>query len=161
MNTKRQEDLPLASQLDPVNKALLPVMRHFLNAFLTPESLGWRPALTAAVGTWGEGRGLAIAHSMQTFLSAVLKARPVPVAHNDPLDILSRGYLTSDEVDLLALIASMRTDRTGAARDIIARMTGGKVDAAIVRSGLELSCLLGSATDRPKQPFRPKLRAIS
>ena len=161
MTTDLQDGLPGVSQLDPVNKAMLPVMRHFLNAFLQPKTLGWRPALTVAIGTWGESRGLAIAYSMQAFISAVLRARPAPVTYKDPLDTLARGGLTSDEVDLMALIASMRADRTGAARDIIARLTDGKIDTAIVRSGLELSSLLGNEDTRPKQPFRPKLRAVS
>ena len=161
MTTKLPDDLSRVSQLDPVNQAILPVMRHFLNAFLQPETFGWRPALTVAIGIWGESRGLAIANRMQIFVKAVLRARPLPVTYKDPLDILARGELTSDEVDLLTLIANMRADRTGDARDIISRLTGGKIDTAIVRSGLEFCCLLGKEDIKPKQPFRPKLRTVS
>jgi hypothetical protein len=161
MSTVKQDNLPSVDQLDVVNKGLLPVMRHFLNAFLRPDSLGWRTAMAAAVGTWGEARGLAIAYSMQAFLAAVLKGRPVPINYADPLDIVARTRLTADEIDLLALIASMRRDQTASARDIIARVTGGKVDAAIVRTGLQLAGMLDPAGDRRKKPIRPKLRAVS
>ncbi|WP_045998088.1 hypothetical protein [Loktanella sp. S4079] len=133
---------PDAGQLDVVSGALLPIVRHFLNAYLNPESFGWRHAYGASAEVWGEARGLAIAHGVQQFLSAVLKARPVPVAYMDPLDIDQRETLTHDEVDLLGLIAAMRADKTAQARETIMRLTGGQVPTQLVESGLKLAAQL-------------------
>lgn len=152
--------MPNTNQLDAVNKALLPVMRHFLNAFLDPQSLGWRPALAAAAGTWGEARGLAIANAVQTFLSAVLNSRPVPLDYNDPLDLDARFLLTSDEVDLLALIATMRVDKTPQARMIVARLTGGHVEAAVVCTGLSLAAMLDPSGGKPAKVKQPVLQVV-
>ncbi|MEM9787173.1 MAG: hypothetical protein AAF801_11775 [Pseudomonadota bacterium] len=152
---------PHAEQLDAASKALLPVMRHFLNAYLHPETLGWRTGFATATGTWGEARGLAIANAVQTFLSAVLLNRPVPLRYNDPLDVDARKHLTTDEVELLALIAAMRADKTDHARTIIARLTGGSVKAAIVRTGLSLATILDPTAARPARTKRPVLRAVT
>lgn len=152
------DTVPRVDQLDAVNKALLPVMRHFLNAFLDPETLGWRAALAVAAGTWGEARGLAIAHAVQTFLSAVLNSRPVPLRYSDPLNLEDRQRLTSDEVDLLALIANMRAEKTQQSRIIITRLTGGEVKAVVVRTGLSLARMLDPTGEKPAVSKRPVLR---
>ena len=135
MTPQHADVMPRAEQLDTVNKARLPVLRHFLNAFLAPETLGWRVGLATATGTWGEARGLAIANAIQAFVAAVLKCRPVPVCYQDPLDLHARKLLSADEIDLLALISAMRRDRTDQARTLVERLTGGQVRAAVVRFG--------------------------
>jgi len=152
---------PQATQLDAVNRALLPVIRHFLDALLAPQTMGWRTALATASGTWGEARGLAIANAVQMFLTAVLRNRPVPLRYSDPLDLKDRLRLTSDEVDLLALIASMRSDTTPQSRVIIARLTGGEIRSEVVRTGLSLAALL-EPTDAQRRatPHRPTLRLV-
>jgi len=161
MNAAHAHTTPRADQLDAVNKALLPVMRHFLNAFLDPQTLGWRAALATASGTWGEARGLAIANAVQTFLSAVLNSRPVPLQYSNPLDLDKRTHLTTDEVDLLALISNMRANKTPQSRAIIARLTGGEIKSAVVRSGLTLAGLLDPSGDQPKATKRPRLHAVT
>ena len=154
--------LPFADQLDPVNAKLLPVLRHFLNAFLAPETYGWRHGYAAASGTWGQARGLAIADAMQAFLAAVLQNRPVPFIYADPLDLKERQTLLPDEVEFLALITCMRSDRTSQARIIIGRLTGGMVPAAVVRTGLSLASLLDPDQPVVRQTKRPaKLRVVS
>jgi antitoxin component of RelBE/YafQ-DinJ toxin-antitoxin module len=153
--------MPRADQLDLVNKALLPVVRHFLTAFLDPQSMGWRAALAAAAGTWGEARGLAIANAVQIFLSAVLNSRSAPLDYSDPLDIDARLQLTSDEVDLLALIAMMRAEKTKQARMIATRLTGGHVEAAVVRAGLSLAVMLDPSAQKPAHSKKPTLMAVS
>lgn len=145
--------------LDPTSRALLPVMRNVLNAYLSPETLGWRHALAAAVGTWGEPRGLAIANHVQSFLGAVLSSRPVPLIFADPMDLEARKQLTHDESILLALLTAMGREETPRARDLIARLTGGRVEAAIVRSGLSLVARL-DPMGTPKPIPRPKLQSV-
>lgn len=152
---------PRTDQLDTVNKALLPVIRHFLNAYLHPDTLGWRTGFAAAIGTWGEARGLAIANAVQVFLSSVLLNRPVPLRYNDPLDVDARQRLTPDEIDLLAMITAMRTDRTQDARRIVQRVTGGEVKAAVVRTGLALSVILDPSEAKPKRVKRPALQVVT
>lgn len=149
-----------SDQLDAVSKALLPVIRHFLNAFLCPDLQGWRYAFAAASGTWGEARGLSIAHGAQMFLETVLRSRPVPLAYSDPLDVDARQHLTPDEVDLLSLIAAMRADRTPQAREILVRLTGGHIPPRIVEQGLSLAAQLDPDTGEWKPFKRPQLTVV-
>lgn len=69
----------------------------------------------------------------------MLKYRPVPVSYIDPLDIDEREKLTTDEVDILALLTAMRSDKTEHARNIILRLTGGQIPNRIVETGLKLA----------------------
>ena len=161
MSAQSAHMAPRVDQLDAVNKALLPVIRHFLNAFLDPQTLGWRAALATAAGTWGEARGLAIANAVQAFLSAVLNSRPVPLVYCNPLDLDARTGLTLDEVDLLALIAMMRADKTPQSRESIARLTGGSILSSVVRPGLSLAILLDPSGYKPAAKKRPALRCVT
>ncbi|WP_245540930.1 hypothetical protein [Octadecabacter antarcticus] len=151
---------PRNVQLDAVSKALLPVVRHFLNAFLRPDTQGWRYAFAAASGTWGEARGLSIAHDTQKFLETILRSRPVPLTYCDPLDIDVSEHLTADEVDVLSLIAAMRADRTPQAREILASLTGGHIPPRIVEQGLSLAARLDPDTNKRRPPKRPLLAVV-
>lgn len=147
--------------LSPVDRAVLPVMRHFLDAFSEPETFAWRTGYSIAIQRWGEARGLAIANAVQVFLVSVLSKRPVPLQYNDPLDVEARQTLTQDEADLLVLLEQLRQDSARPARETIAKLTGGHVRASIVQAGLKLSQLLGPDTHvRSSQP-RPKLRCVT
>jgi hypothetical protein len=148
------------NQLDVVSRALLPVVRHFLNAFMQPDSQGWRLAFASASATWGEARGLSIANGTQTFLSTVLRARPVPLAYCDPLDIDARQHLTLDEGDVLSLLAAMRADETPKAREILARLTGGHIPSRIVSQGLLLAAQLDSDGEVLRSSKRPQLTLV-
>lgn len=148
------------SLLNPVERTVLTVMRHYLNAFITPETQGWRHAMAAATGVWGEARGLAIANAIQEFLSTVLQHRPVPLRYSDPLDLIARGYVTQDEDAVLSLIANMRHDRVALARDMIGHLTDGRIHAQVVRTGLNLANRLDPCADKGPPQKRPHLRIV-
>ncbi|MFW5654885.1 MAG: hypothetical protein ACOCYW_04465 [Roseicyclus sp.] len=142
--------------LDPVGQRLLPILRHFLRALQEGGSGAWQIGFAAAAEVWGEARGLAIAFRAQKFLAALLKSRPVPLRHADPLCPEARLTITEDEAVLLALLAQMRNDEPRRARDSIAALTGGRVEAAVVRTGLELCAILdGTPGARRGQAARP------
>jgi hypothetical protein len=145
----------------PVSQALLPIIRYFCAAFLEPGSRGWRIAYQAAIGTWGEGRGLIIAHATQDFVAQVLSSRPVPLDYTDPLDINRRDGLTADEATLLKVISHMRADATAEARRAIAELTGGPVRAGVVRTGLIIANLFSAAPATRQRHPRPALCAVS
>jgi len=146
---------------DPVSDALLPVFRHFLSAFLSPETQGWRLGFATAVGTWGDGRGLAIANGAQNFVAVVLQSRPVSIGFCDPLDLNKRIQTTADENELLDIITHMRNDETARARDAILRLTHGQIRANIVREGLVLAGHFQATGPRSKSQTSITLRAVS
>ncbi|MDE0970327.1 MAG: hypothetical protein OSA51_13165 [Octadecabacter sp.] len=152
--------VPQIIQLDAVSKALLPVVRHFLDAFLRSDTQGWRYAFAAASGKWGEARGLSIAYDTQMFLETILRSRPVPLTYYDPLDIDLREHLTTDEVDVLSLLAAMRADKTSQAREILVRLTGGQIPPRIVEQGLSLAARLDPDTHKTRPPKRPQLKVV-
>lgn len=149
--------------LDPVEQSLLPVFRYFLLSFQDNDGQGWRLAFSVAAETWGEARGLAIAHRAQTFLSALLQNRAVPFQSADPLCLKERAEVTKDEADLLALLSHMRADETGAARNILRNLVGERCHSATVKTGLQLCDILecrqqnrcnGSGRPRTKSHLR-------
>ena len=146
---------------DPVNHAILPIFRYFLNAFLSPQTQGWRLGFATAVGTWGDARGLAIANAAQNFIAAVLRGRPVPIKYHDPLNLDQRTHTTTDEKELLAIIKHMRNDDTAQARDAISRLTHGQVKANIVREGLVLASHFQATGSLQKLRKPITLRAVS
>lgn len=148
------------ASLCPVSKALLPVIRHFLNALLKPKTMGWRFAQTSAVGTWGEGRGLAIAYCTQQFLSAVLMCRPVPLSFNDPLNLGLREEMKGDEVAMLSLLSAMRADETAQARACVLYLTQGQMRAPVVQSALILAKRLEFDTSGAGPRKKPVLRVV-
>ena len=133
--------------LNAVNRALLPVVRHFLDALQNPQRTGWRIALESAVEIWGEARGLAIAHRTQQFLSCLMQCRPVPLTYSDPFDMDQRPYLSDDEADILAVLYAMRHDNTPKAREILKSLTGGPLRSAVVQTGLSLAVLLDTSRE--------------
>ena len=133
------------AQLDPVMRELLPVLRYFYLAFTQPTSNFWRHGYQAAIGTWGEARGLAIAHAGQKFVHDLTGCGLVMPAFIDPLNIEKRDILTSDEARILLLLCYMGADDVARARDIIASLNQGRVDPTLVRHGLALSAHLDPA----------------
>jgi hypothetical protein len=149
---------PTPDTLDPVSRNLLPILRHLLCSLQAPDGVGWQTAYATAAEVWGEARGLAIAFRAQRFLSALLRSRPAPLDCADPLCPDGRLTLTGDECILLALLAHMRDDEPGAARDMLAALTGGRVEAGVVRAGLALCALLEGR--RPAQGRAPRLAVV-
>ena len=148
------------STLCPVSKAVLPIVRHFLDALLHPNSFGWRIAQTIAVGTWGEARGLAIAYDTQKFLTALLLYRKVPLSFNDPLNLELRDQLQNDEVAILNLLIAMQADKTAQARVCVLYLTQGQMRADVVKSALILAKRLEFNTSNLNTRKRPALRII-
>jgi hypothetical protein len=155
-----EDMVPKSVHLDAVSKALLPVLRHFLDAFLRPDTQGWRCAFAVASGKRGEACGLSIAHDTQMFLETILRSRSVSLTYCDPLDIDEREHLTTDEVDVISLLAAMRADRTPQARAILVRLTGGKILPRIVERGLSLAARLDPDTSKSEPSKRPKLEVV-
>ncbi|MCF2905403.1 hypothetical protein L0666_10405 [Octadecabacter sp. CECT 8868] len=150
-----------SANIDPEIRALLPVLRHHLAALQGASPLSWRLAFSVAEERWGEGRGLALAHRSQVFLSALLASRCVPLQCVDPLDIDERHTLTEDEFILMRALSGMREDNAPLARDLISDLTGGRVTAATVKAGLTLVHLLSAPLTSIRRPTPPKLRAVS
>jgi hypothetical protein len=151
---------PSPDSLDPVSRSLLPVLRHLLQSLQCSGSDGWQTAYATAAEVWGEGRGLAIAFRSQRFLAALLRSRPGPLRHADALCPDARRTLTDDECILLALLAHMRDDEAAAARDMLAALTGGRIEASVVRTGLELCGLLGGTGAASRGRRKPRLEVV-
>ena len=158
MMTKIPYDI---TALDHVNAALLPLIRHHLSALQGSNPLAWRHAFQIATERWGEARGLALANRTQLFLSALLACRPVPLDATDPFDLEKRAALTDDEAILMAIMTAMRIDDTNHARSLMTQITGGRITAAAVQTGLSLALLLETPTAIIRRPAAPKLRAVS
>lgn len=133
---------PTPETLDPVSQRLLPVLRYFLDGLQDQGSTSWQIGFSMSAEIWGEARGLTIAYRVQRFLSALLNSRPVPIRAADPLCLEDTGHITDDECLILALLTHMRDDEPRPARDILASLTGGRVEAAVVRTGLDLCAVL-------------------
>ncbi|MEJ6392156.1 hypothetical protein V8J82_02750 [Gymnodinialimonas sp. 2305UL16-5] len=142
----------------PTEQALLPVMRRFNDAFLRPERFGWRDAYALAAMTWGPSRGLAIAHAVQDFLAALMTSRPVPLRLADPA--ASIKPLGPDEQAVLRLLRAMQADEAPAARDEIALLTQGRIEAAVIRTGLELAAKLDPMLPMTPDRDRPALEVV-
>ena len=149
------------ANMDPVDAALLPVIRHHLAALQGENPLAWRQAFAIAEQQWGEGRGLALAHRSQVFLSALLSCRNVPIRCIDPLNIDERHTLTEDERLIMNAVSAMRSDDAPQARQLIALLTGGRLTAVIIQAGLSLALLLETPKTTIRRPDAPKLRAVS
>lgn len=148
------------NDLDPIERAILPVLRHFLHAFQEPGSLSWRIGFATAVGTWGEARGLAIANAAQNFVAASLQARGVPIRYADPLDLNQRKELTLDEHAMLGVMTQMRNDNSAAARLQIEALIGSQIRANVIRTGLVLASHFQSQTQPRAQVKAPALKAV-
>lgn len=145
------------AKLDPMSKALLPVIRYFYLALNVPASHGWRHGFDCAIGTWGQERGLVIANAAQKFVYDLLRGAQNTPHFCDPLDIDTRHTVTPDEETVLSLLICMRKDETGKARDIISMLHQGQIDPVFVRHGLELVATLDGI---PRRVRSPKLKVV-
>ncbi len=153
-NTERDQ----VERLDPMMKALLPVLRHFFSALNDPPSQGWRHGYEVAIGIWGQGRGLSIAHAVQKFTYDLMRCGETALHFNDPLDIYARPLLTPDERTVLLLLSYMRADNTGKAREVIEGLHQGMIDPILVRHGLALAAMMDAT---PARHAVPKLRVVN
>ncbi|MEM9319597.1 MAG: hypothetical protein AAGA70_11410 [Pseudomonadota bacterium] len=134
---------------------LLPMMRMFLAVAAEPENHVWRTAYDEAAITFGEARGLMLAHKCQKMLWALMRVRPVPI------EVAEEAFatkLTDDEVLILEMLTAMRGDDMQRARDVLSRLTHGCVDAEAIRLGLELAGRIGAQP--PRRQERPRLRVV-
>lgn len=162
-------DIPRARtcDLDPTCRALLPVLRHILTTLDLPASQAWRLAFSSAVHTWGEARGLALAHRTQNFVIALAGSRSAAFDYSDPLDPIERDQLTGDEKGILALLTGLRREQEHIALDALEALTGGRVEASVLRAGVELAQMLDpmggddSSGGPEGSSRRPLLRLVS
>ena len=162
MTAPNTSALPSPEYLDPVNRALLPIIRHFLISLQTSGAINWRIAFETSAQTWGEGRGSVIAFNLQNFLCEIIKNRSLPLKHCDPQDLKQRLRLEYDECEILGILTAMRTDNTKKARDGILRLMDNTVPSRVVETGLKLANHLDPDNATSAQIKRPiKLRAIS
>jgi hypothetical protein len=156
--TVQARQTPGLDTLDATSRRLLPVLRHLLGSVQDNAHAGWQTAYAVSVEVWGEARGLAIAYRAQKFLAALLRSRAAPLGYSDPLCPDARRSLTGDEWCLLALLSHMKADDTPRARDMLATLTRGRVEAMVVRAALELcGALDGRAT---RSAGGPKLALV-
>ncbi|MDG2283934.1 MAG: hypothetical protein P8N43_00135 [Alphaproteobacteria bacterium] len=148
MSLMVKKRLHTVAQLDPMSKALLPVLRYFYLTLKVPASHGWRHGFDCAIGTWGQERGLVIANATQKFMYDLIRCAQSTLYFCDPLDISIRNTVARDEKVVLSLLTCMRQDQTGKARDIIAILLQGRIDPVFVRNALELAAKLDGATTR-------------
>ncbi len=147
--------------LSPIEAAVLPVIRHHVSALQGDTPLAWRLAFGIAEQRWGEGRGLAIAHRCQVFLSALIASRRLPLSTHDPFDIDMRDSLTEDEQTIISILSAMRVDDTPSARQKLAALVDGPLSSTTVQAGLSLALSLGTDHHTIRRPSAPKLRAVS
>lgn len=151
---------PTPDTLDPVSQRLLPILRYFLSGLQEQGSTNWQNGFSVAAEVWGEARGLAIAYRTQRFVSALLNSRPVPIRAANPLCPEDALRITDDECLLLALLTHMRDDEPRPARDILASLTGGRVEAAVVRTGLDLCAVLDGTHGARRGKGAPVLAVV-
>lgn len=108
--------------------------------------------------TWGAGRGLEIAHATQDFVAVLMMSRPVPLLLSEVGAPNNRTV--HDERAILSMISAMQTDDTPTARDEIASLTAGRVEAAVIRTGLALAALLDPMKSAGGSKERPALCVV-
>jgi len=143
-------------QLDDTAKGLLSLTRHFMTSFAEPASQAWQMAFATAQERWGEIEGPQMAMTCLAMLQSVRRIRAATFHYSNPLCLSCRDYLTPDEADMMALLQAMRRDRTAASRDYLARLTGGRMDPAVITHALALAKRMG-----PAPALRPSLVARS
>lgn len=144
------EGLPLASLApDATEAGVLAIARHLLTALARPETQAWQHGFAIAAERWGAERGPAIAHAVLQLLQPLLRARPVPFRHCDPLCPEARARVTAEEAALIRMIRAMAGDLTHEARAHVVAVTGGRMDPALIRAGLALARMLPRPANRP------------
>lgn len=132
--------LPLSQcRFDTFETGLLPVLRHFLTSFASPELQAWQFAYTTAAERWGDSIGLAAAQALLPIIRALLCARPDGLAFQDPLCLDARDSVTEDETLVLEMLHHMRRDDTPMARDTVEVLTHGRMDPDVIRAGLSFA----------------------
>ena len=134
---------------DAFEMGLLPVIRHMLTTYRSPETQAWVRAQTVAVERWGETVGLALCQRMQGVIRMLWECRKSDLSFMDPLDLDQRALLSDDEEALMDMLHHMRRDQTPKARDAVERLTGGMMDPHLIREGLKLAArfpAVGEAT---------------
>jgi len=134
---------------------LLPVLRMFVWSAAEPQTYAWRSAYDKAAETFGEARGLALAHKLQALLWALMRGKPAPI---EVKEVSTETTLTDDEVLILEMVVAMGRDDTAQARDALALLTCGRVHAEVVRLGLDLARALNA--EPPQRAERPLLRVV-
>lgn len=154
-----QERPTKVSELGNVEKALLPILRHFLTAFYAPHTMSWRIAYRTSQEIWGDSRGLAIGQAAGDLIAHCVAQRAHALEYRDALNLDERQGLTEDEMTLLDALYHMRQNNVPAARTTIEKLFDGQIPARFVEAGLKLTTLLGS--DRPKTSrYKPRLKAV-
>ena len=148
-----------ADLADPVDKALLPVLRHSVRAFTCPEAQSWKLAYSTAAERWGEARGLALAHATVQLIASIMGKGVTPEV-NDPLHVEWRDSVTDHEHQILLMLGFMRRQDTANARDAVLQLCNGHVHAQVVRSALALAARLDPCVPMHRTQF-PLLKAIS
>lgn len=141
-------------QLDDTAKGLLSLTRHFMTSFADPASQAWQMAFATAQERWGEIEGPQMAMACLAMLQSVRRIRSAIFRYSNPLCLSCRQYMTPDEADMMSLLQAMRRDRTAASRDHLARLTGGRMDPAVITHALALAKRMG-----PTPALRPSLIA--
>lgn len=145
---------------DAFETGLLSVARYLFDALRCPETQAWHQAYSIASERWGDSIGLPAAHLLARFLRCVVHARDSGFDHLDPFCEHSRGYVSSDEVDLLYVIHFMRRDDTSMAREAVDVLTEGKLDPDVIRAGLTFANRFPAGTAQNERASGVKLRVI-
>jgi hypothetical protein len=149
-----------AHGFDEFETGLLPVLRHFLMSYETPDSQAWQRAYMVAAERWGEAIGLPAAQALMKLLRAVMDCRDGQFAYIDPFDLELRGTVTPEEAALLRMLHHMRRDQTPGAREAVADVTGGQMDPHVIRAGLAFAHRF-SAGHAAARPEAPRLRVVA
>lgn len=143
--------------LDAFETALLPLLRHLTASLRAPRSQAWHFAYQTAAERWGESFGLSLAHALAG-LAGRIDALTGGITCHDALDPATRQLLTSDEAAFLLMLHHMRRDQTPAARQAVARLARGRMDAGLIRCGLSFARRFPAGIEAPAAPSRPQLR---
>ncbi|MFW8594145.1 hypothetical protein [Cribrihabitans neustonicus] len=155
--------LPAASRpladlgLDAFETALLPLLRHFAASPRAPGSQAWHLAYQTAAERWGESFGLPLAHALAALVGRA-DALIGGLTCHDALEPATRQRVTADEAAFLRMLHHMRRDRTPAARQAVAELAQGRMDAGLIRCGLSLARRFPAGIEAPAAPSRPCLR---
>ncbi|WP_412563194.1 hypothetical protein [Thalassobius sp. MITS945101] len=146
---------------DSFELGLLPVLRHLLTSFHSPESHAWFRAQTVSVERWGENVGLAVCFRLQALVRMLMEARGPTLLFIDPLDVEQRCFISADEETLLWMLHYMRRDRTPKARDAVEKLTRGQMDPHLIREGLKFAARFPAAGTGAAKPYSgPRLSVV-
>lgn len=160
---KDQTSLRLLHDLDfdAFETGLLSIARHFQLSFDNPDTQSWQRAYAISVERWGEAVGLPVAHCLLKVLQALGRCRTDGMAFQDPLCPQSRNFASDDEYWLIQLLHHMRREETSGARVAVEKLTLGRMDPDVIRTGLyfgsRFSC---GAPDKQKHRMPPNLRLV-